>query len=506
MNQRKAGALLSYVYLGITFLIGVFYTPILLSWLGKSEYGVYSVATSAIAFLAILDLGFNQTMVRYVSRYKALDDKEGEYRLNGMFLLLYSAIAVVALVVGIVIFFNLDFFFQKGFTVDEAKRLQTIFAILLVNLVVSFPLGIFNSIISANEDFVFIKSINIVSTILTHGGILIALFMGYKSITMAVITTTVSIALKLITMIFGLKKYTIHFRFRNFPRKLLKEIFFFSFFIFLNIVIDQLYANTDKFILGAFCSSAAVTTYTVGVQFSSYFEQFSTSISGVFLPKITKLLTVNDTMEEVSSLFCRIGRVQFILLGFLMTGFIVYGRQFISLWVGSDQIEAYKIALVVILPGLIPLSQNLGISVLRAMNMHKFRSIIYFFIAVLNVCLSIPLALRYGGFGAAIATGFATCLGQILTMNWFYYKKIGLDIPSYWKEIGRIMIVLVPIGLISFGSHMLLINLYSWTGLFVQGIIYVVIFFVLGWLFMFNEYEKDLILGILRKLHIVKRK
>ena len=43
MNQRKAGALLSYVYLALTFLIGIFYTPILLDILGESEYGVYSV-------------------------------------------------------------------------------------------------------------------------------------------------------------------------------------------------------------------------------------------------------------------------------------------------------------------------------------------------------------------------------------------------------------------------------------------------------------------------------
>ena len=66
MNQRKAGALLSYLYLALTFVVGIFYTPILLGFLGKSEYGVYSVANSVIAFLAILDLGFSQTMIRYV--------------------------------------------------------------------------------------------------------------------------------------------------------------------------------------------------------------------------------------------------------------------------------------------------------------------------------------------------------------------------------------------------------------------------------------------------------
>ncbi len=498
MNQRKAGALLSYLYLALTFAVGIFYTPILLGFLGESEYGVYSVANSAIAFLAILDLGFSQTMIRYVSRCKALKDKVGEQKLNGMFLLLYSGIAVIALIAGTVLFFNLDLVFQRGFTPAETAQLKIIFVILLINLVVSFPLGIYSSIISANEGFFYLKLVNIISFALTHAGILLALFLGYKSVMMAVITTVVSIALKLITAVYGTSRYRIRFMFRGFDRALLREVFVFSFFIFLNIVIDQLYSNTDKFILGALCSSAMVTTYTVGVQFYSYFEQFSTSISGVFLPKITQLVTVNDNLEEVSALFCRIGRVQFILLGFLMSGFIIFGRQFISLWVGKDQMDAYRIALVVILPALIPLSQNLGISVLRALNQHRFRSIIYFFIALVNVGLSIPLALRFGGFGAACATGFATCCGQIATMNWFYYKKIGLDIPGYWKEIGKIVLPLLPVTAAGAGIHWLM-PAGGWILLLAQCVLYTGIFLVFGWLMIFNQYEKELLTGLFKK-------
>lgn len=498
MNQRKAGALLSYLYLALTFAVGIFYTPILLGFLGESEYGVYSVANSAIAFLAILDLGFSQTMIRYVSRCKALKDKVGEQKLNGMFLLLYSGIAVIALIAGTVLFFNLDLVFQRGFTPAETAQLKIIFVILLINLVVSFPLGIYSSIISANEGFFYLKLVNIISFALTHAGILLALFLGYKSVMMAVITTVVSIALKLITAVYGTSRYRIRFMFRGFDRALLREVFVFSFFIFLNIVIDQLYSNTDKFILGALCSSAMVTTYTVGVQFYSYFEQFSTSISGVFLPKITQLVTVNDNLEEVSALFCRIGRVQFILLGFLMSGFIIFGRQFISLWVGKDQMDAYGIALVVILPALIPLSQNLGISVLRALNQHRFRSIIYFFIALVNVGLSIPLALRFGGFGAACATGFATCCGQIATMNWFYYKKIGLDIPEYWKEIGKIVLPLLPVTAAGAGIHWLM-PAGGWILLLAQCVLYTGIFLVFGWLMIFNQYEKQLLTGLFKK-------
>ncbi len=504
MNQRKAGAILSYVYLGITFAIGIIYTPLLIRFLGESEYGVYSVASSAIAFLAILDLGFNQTMIRYTARFKALKDKDGEERLNGMFLLLYTGIAVLALIAGVIVYCNIGMIFHRGFTETEAEHLSKIFVILLINLVVSFPLGIYNSIISANEGFFYLKLVNIISSILTHAGILAALFMGYQTVAMALITTIVSIGLKIVTIFYGRRKYEIRFQFHHFDRELLKEVFGFSFFIFLNIVIDQLYANTDKVILGALCSSAAVTTYTVGVQFYSYFEQFSTSISGVFLPKITKLITLNDSLDEVSALFVRIGRVQFILLGFLMCGFVVLGRQFIALWVGNGQNMAYYIALVVIVPALIPLSQNIGISVLRAMNKHKFRSVIYFFIALVNVVFSIPLAMKFGGLGSACATGFATCAGQILTMNWFYYKKIGLDIPGYWRQIAPIVLKMIAIGLIGYFATCYIPGS-GWMNLIVKGIVYAVIFFVLAWLFVLNGYEKSLVTDLLIKFRLKRR-
>ena len=499
MNQRKAGAVLSYVYLGITFVIGIIYTPILFDFLGEREYGVYSVASSAIAFLAILDLGFSQTMIRYVARCRALGDREGEERLHGMFLLLYTGIAVIALVVGLFIYCHLELFFQRGFTPDEVTNLSQVFLILLINLVVSFPLGIFNSVISAGEGFVFLKTVNIISTVLTHAGILLALVMGYRTVAMALITTVVSVGLKLVTMFYGRRKYQIRFRFGGFDRALFREIFLFSFFIFLNIVIDQLYANTDKMILGAFCSSAAVATYTVGVQFYSYFEQFSTSISGVFLPKITALLTADGGMREVSALFIRIGRIQFILLAFLMSGFIIMGKQFIALWVGESQQMSYYIALVILIPALIPLSQNIGISVLRAMNRHRFRSVIYLFIALANVALSIPLALAFGGIGAASATAFATCTGQILVMNWFYGKKIGLDIRGYWREILPIFFKSAAIGALAW-ALIYFIPVTGWAGLILKGLIFCVVFGALAWLSILNGYEKSIVTGALARL------
>ncbi len=57
MNQLKAGAALNYVVILLNTLVGLLYTPYMLRMMGQSEYGLYSLVASVIAYLTILDLG-----------------------------------------------------------------------------------------------------------------------------------------------------------------------------------------------------------------------------------------------------------------------------------------------------------------------------------------------------------------------------------------------------------------------------------------------------------------
>ncbi|MCS4586098.1 hypothetical protein FZ990_14955 [Clostridium perfringens] len=79
-------------------------------------------------------------------------------------------------------------------------------------------------------------------------------------------------------------------------------------------------------------------------------------------------------------------------MAFILGGFILVGKEFITTWAGQDYYLAYYIALVIMIPLTVPLIQNLGITILQAKNMHKFRSKIYIVIAILNLLASIPMA------------------------------------------------------------------------------------------------------------------
>ena len=78
-NQIRAGALLSYVSMALSTVISLLYTPIMISHLGDSEYGVYNLVLPVIAYLNLLSAGLGSAYVRYYSRYKVAKDKKSMY-------------------------------------------------------------------------------------------------------------------------------------------------------------------------------------------------------------------------------------------------------------------------------------------------------------------------------------------------------------------------------------------------------------------------------------------
>ena len=69
-SQIKAGAIISYISIGINILIGLLYTPWMISSIGKENYGIYILATSVIT-LFLFDFGLGSAVTRFVSRYLA---------------------------------------------------------------------------------------------------------------------------------------------------------------------------------------------------------------------------------------------------------------------------------------------------------------------------------------------------------------------------------------------------------------------------------------------------
>lgn len=505
-TEKKLGVILQYSQMGLGILISFIYTPIMLRILGQAQYGIYNLSNSIISYLSLLSLGFGASYIRFYSRYKKDNDETGIKRLNGLFLIVFMVMGTIALFSGLCLSSNVSVFFNDTYTSEDLRIAKVLMIFMSINLALSFPTSVFISYVTSQEKFIFQKLLNMVKTVVSPFLTLPILLMGYGSIGMVIVTTVITVTVDVANILFCVFRLKMSFDFHNPSLHLLKDIAIFSSFIALNQIVSQINWATDKVILGKFCTSGAVAVYAIGSQINTYYLNFSTAISGVFVPQVNRIVAADENEQtknkQLTELFTKVGRVQFIVLMLILTGFMFFGKYFIGEWAGDGYGNSYYVALLLIAPVTVPLIQNIGIEIQRAKNMHQFRSWIYLGMALLNIVISIFMAMRWGEIGAALGTTISLIVANGIIMNWFYHKKIGIDIIYFWKQIGKFMPALIPPVIVGIALNIRPTT--SLIGLAVRVVVYFVVYCLSFYFFGLNEFEKEQIRKILRELRIVK--
>jgi len=499
VNQIKTGAILSYLNIMIGSIISILYTPIMLRLLGQSEFGLYNLVSSIVAYLGLFNFGFGNAYIKYYASFKVEKDDIGIAKLNGMFMLIFLVLGAIAIISGLALTYYSDIILGNKLNSIELEKAKWLMLLLVVNMGITFPGIVYNSYVTANERFIFQRLLQIITIITSPFLIIPALLMGYGSIGIAAITTFVNLLSSLTNIYYSHKILKIKFSYTDLKFGMIKDLFIFSSYIFLNLIVNQINWNVDRFIIGRIKGTSEVAIYSIAAQLNSYYMQFSTAFTSLFIPRVNQLVASENDNWKLTELFTKMGRILFYILSLIFLGLIFFGKAFISLWAGNNYQTAYPIAMILIIPVTIPLIQNIGIEIQRAKNMHKFRSWVYFFIALGNILISIPLVKLYGGIGAAIGTSISLIIGNVIIMNWYYQKRIGLDIFYFFKSIFSIipsLIIPVILGIIMMSS----INLTNWLYLIISITIFAFAFFISIWKFAMNKDEKELLLVPLSRL------
>lgn len=499
INQLRSGVYLSYINLLLGSLIPMFYTPVMLELLGEAEHGLYSLANSAVGYLSLLSFGFGSTILRYLSKYRAENDKAAVQRTYGFFLILYCALAILVMLGGWILAENAASIFNRSLSAQEIQKIKILILVMALHTALTFLMSVITSVALAYERYVFRRVMDIFSTVVGPAVNLIVLYMGYASVGMAVAGTALQILLLIPNVFYCVCILDIKPTFEQMPRPLIREMVGFSIYVFIGSIVDTLFWATDKVILGMLVGTVAVSVYQIGSTFNNVVMQLSTSISGVLTPKITGMVVKDAPKEALTELFIRVGRIQFLVVGLIVTGFAVFGQPFIFLWAGEAYADAYWIAILTLFPLCIPLIQNTGLSIVVAQNKHKFRSIVYLMIAIVNVISTYLVVPYLGGIGAALCSCISYLLGQGLIMNIYYYKVIGIDIPFFWKNILKMAIfpcVMMVAGL--FVNKV--VSFDNWIAFFAGVIVYTAIYCLGMYYLNMNDYEKDVIREPLKKI------
>lgn len=500
-NQLRIGVILSYVNLILGNLIPVFYTPIMLSLLGQSEYGLYKLASNVTSYLSLISLGLGSAITRYLIKAREEDGKEAEEKILGLFTHIFQIISLLAFVVGVIVTLSLGIWYSDSLTDSELFKMKILVFILVCNMALSFLMTPQVSVVTSHERFIFLQSMNILSTCVMPVLNLIVLFFGFASIGM----TVSSLALNLVIRIF----YYLYMRivldirpiYEGIPKNKIKEIMGFSFWVFVANVVGQLYNATDTVMIGAIPALATigVAVYNVGAVFNHIVYSLTLGVSSVLTPKTNKMVFQGASNDELTDLAIRIGRLQCYIVTLIVTGFICFGRPFIQFYVGEGYGDAYWVAILMMIPNMIPLVQSICLNIIVAQNKHRFRSLVYLGIAIANVIGTWLLMQIMGIVGAALMTGVALIVGQGIIMNWYYHFKTGLNMVRFWKEVGKIYLIPILMCAVTLIVSQF-VDFYNLIVLITGILIYTLIYCLVNWLFVMNDYEKDIFRSPVKKV------
>lgn len=501
MNSRKIGILISYINIILNALIGFLYVPILLFYIGTSQYGLYQLIGSVIAFFSIMDGGLTVSVVRFYTKYKTLNDKINMENILAISIRAYMIVAFLLMSIGCILYCNLSTIFSNSMSYIEIESAKNLFILMILNITMSVASMIFKAIINAHQKFLILKGLESIQLLIQPILVILVIREYPYALSVALVQTALNICLILsrIYYCFRILKVRIVYHFWN--KEIYKGMKKLAISSFITTIVDQIFFKSNQIILGITSGTLSVAIYSVATLIYMNYMSIGVAISSVYLPHITELVTKNKAINEISNLFIKIGRWQFFILSGISSGFIIFGKSFIDFWTNKNFEEAYWIAIIIIIPFTIDIIQNLGLSIMIAKNKYDFRAKVYFIMGLMNILLAMPLSNLYGGIGCAFATGLSMFIGNGLIMNWYYWKVIKLDIVLFWKNISRIMIGVIMVTIIGFILNIVIIDK-NIVVFFSKLLIYTILYILVMYKFFMNIEEKSKIKNLILKLNL----
>lgn len=499
-SQRGAGFVLSYASILVSSLVGILFTPYMLSTLGQIEYGLYQLLYSTVGYIALLDFGLGGTLTRFILKYRSEGNKEKEHATTSMCVKIYCTFGLIAMAVVSIISLNLGVIYKESITAENLSYARAIFMIMGFTTSLSLLSHAMTGIQTANEKYVVSKVVYILRQLLRVVIIVAIFYIKANAMAIVIADLIVTVVLLLFDLLYCKFALKARLFFGKWDNDLFKSLFSFAFFVFLQILVTQTNIGLDKMILGRYADLVYVALYGVAMQLYSLFNSMGNVISGVTLPQISNLVFSNASVEETTDSCAQYSRYQLHILAPLIGGFIVLGQHFFKLWAPQyDSLSLYIVTLLLVMPQALESVEGTIFNVMKAKNMQATRSLLLVGVMFFHIALSVGLVKVSPAYGPALGTAISFIIGNNILSNIYYHKKVGINIFRYFRNL---FVGILPALVISIviGFFINLIPLAGWLGFMVKGVLYLIEYAALILWIGLNKAEIQLVKRLIKKV------
>jgi O-antigen/teichoic acid export membrane protein len=416
----------------ISIVIPIFITPFLIHKLGDSHYGLWILINSVIGYYGILDLGITTSIVRYVSKYIATNDEKNLNSFVNTALLIFLLVGIVTIILSVVLSIFLTDVFDLS--AEDAELFPRLLIVISISFALSFPSRTFNSILRGIQRYDIANVIDILCSIIQTFMVVYFLSQGSGLMSLGLITLLNKTINVLLSLLFAMRKTPmLRIDLKKAQKSMLKTIFGYSIFSFIWRIGDYLRFQTGYLIIGAFLPTRAITYYSIGTRLMSYYHEAILALCSIS-PPIFSSMDALDQTENIRRLLLSGTRYLSIISVYIGTSLILYGKPFITLWIGEGYESSYYIMLILALPYIMLTSQMMSVSAVYGIEKHKFLSFITLLEGVVNLGLSIVLVKHYGIYGVALGTAIPMLIINLFVQPVYVCRITGLPLLTYIKR------------------------------------------------------------------------
>lgn len=500
MNRRGRGIAISYIYIILNTVIGFFMSAFVLRMLGKTDYGVYQTMTSFLTYLTLFEFGTGTIMTRNISLCKKDGTENEEIKKNISTVWTVTCILNFIICIGVFVFYMLiGTIYKKALTPDQIETGKIIFIISAVKLVFNFLVQTLNGVVLGFEKYSLGSIVSLTYLIVRSILVIALLIVKHSAIVLVTIDTVLTVCIFIFTICYCIIKLKARFTFRYFNYGIFRQILPLALAMFLQTIVNMANNNVDKFVIGIAMSPEAVSVYSVAMYIFSTFSALTTMPISMYMPQVARNMREGKEGAELTKTLVQPCRLVVIVGGLVLFGFIAVGRPFISVVYGKDYLEAWLIAIIIMVPMFVNMSNGIIVNVLDVLRKRHVRSICLGITAVGNILLTIWWIKYWGMIGAAAATAVFTVIGQIILMNIYYKKSIHIDVIYLFGQSFKGLLPAMLIACVCGGAASYFIS-NNYLSLIVGGVVFCGVLAVCMLGFGANKTEKAIFKSKISKL------
>ena len=426
----------SWVSLGVNIVVGFFLSPFILHRLGDAAFGIWVLIFSVTGYYGIFDLGIRSSVIRYISKLTAVEDKEGLAKFFNTSLATYTLIGLATTAVTVIASRYVGSMFQIDPTFLPTAH--WLFLIVGLSVAIGFPLGIFAGMLEGLQRFYLLNFTNIIALVLRAILTVMALRRGYGLLSVGLITVLLPLLSSVARAVLVFRILPIPIGWKYVDRSVFSEMANYSGVTFVIQVAYKLRFKTDVVVIGKFLGSAAITQFSIGGRLVDYATEVVGSLAQIFLPMSSQSEAKGD-LKQLRKIFVAGNRACALVIFPVTAILVTLGKSVIEAWVGRKYVAgSYPIMLVILLPTTLILAQNATPRVIYGMAKHRTLAWITSIEGVANLILSIVLVRSTGPMGGVMGDAIGTAVPLSFTALYFtprYLSRLlGVRVRTFLRE------------------------------------------------------------------------